>query len=127
MILPPEALPLITALAPAFTQPTYRRFITLLLAAVLTTGRRTIADLLRTLGALAPGHRTDYQRVLSRAPWSALELGCALTRFLLAHLLPKGEVVLVGDDTVDGHPGKQVYGKARHRGPASSWWFSVDW
>jgi hypothetical protein len=120
MILPPEATPLITALAPAFTQPTYRRFVTLLLAAVLTTGRRTVANLLRTLGALAPGHRTDYQRVLSRAPWSALELGCALTRFLLDHLLPEGTVVLVGDDTVDGHPGKKVYGKARHRDPVRS-------
>jgi hypothetical protein len=62
MILPPEALPLLAALAPAFTRPTYRRFITLLLAAILTTGRRTVANLLRTLGGLAPGHRTDYQR-----------------------------------------------------------------
>jgi hypothetical protein len=26
-------------------------------------------------------------------------------------------VVLVGDDTVDGHPGAKVYGKARHRRP----------
>jgi hypothetical protein len=27
MILPPEAIPLITAPAPAFTQPTHRRFV----------------------------------------------------------------------------------------------------
>lgn len=59
MILPPAALPLLTELAPAFTQPTYRRFTTLLLAAVLTTGCRPLANLLRTLGGLAPGHRTD--------------------------------------------------------------------
>jgi DDE superfamily endonuclease len=127
MILPPEAFPLITALAPAFTQPTYRRFVTLLLAAVLTTGRRTVANLLRTLGALAPGHRTDYQRVLSRAPWSALEVGCGLTTFLLLHLLPEGTVVLVGDDTVDGHPGKKVYGKARHRDPVRSTHSHTAW
>ena len=127
MILPPEAIPLITALAPALTQPTYRSFVTLLLAAASSTGRSTVANLLRTLGGLVPDHRNHYQLVLSRAPWSALELGCALSGFLLLHLLPRGTVVLVGDDTVDGHPGKQVYGKARHRGPASSWWFSVDW
>lgn len=72
MILPPEAVLLLAALAPAFTQPTCRRFSTLLVAIVLTTGRRTVANLLRTLGGLAPGHRTDYQRVLTRAPWSAL-------------------------------------------------------
>jgi hypothetical protein len=127
MILPPEAVPLITAFAPTFTQPTYRRFLTLLLASILTTGRRTVANLLRTLGALAPGHRTDYQRVLSRAPWSALELGCALARFLLDHLLPDGLVVLVGDDTVDGHPGKKVYGKARHRDPVRSTHSHTAW
>jgi hypothetical protein len=120
MILPPLAAPLLAALTPAFTEPTARRFATLLAAAVLTTGRRTVANLLRTIGPLAGGHRTSYQRVLSRAPWSTAAVGCALAAFLLRHLLPDGPVVLVGDDTVDGHPGRRVYGKARHRDPVRS-------
>jgi hypothetical protein len=120
MILPSEALPLLAALAPAFTRPTFRRFTLLLAAAILTQGRHTVANLLRTLGGLAPGHRTDYQRVLSRAPWSGLRLGCALARFIVDRLCPAGPVVLVGDDTVDGHPGRHVYGKARHRDPVRS-------
>lgn len=115
MILPPEARPLVAAFVFSFTNPTYQRFSTLLVGALLTTGRRTVANLLRTLRHLAPGHRTDYQRVLSRAPWSGLELGCALMRLVLDRLVPDGPVVLVGDDTVDGHKGKHVYGKARHR------------
>lgn len=115
MILPSEAIPLFQVLAPHFTNPTYHRFATLLIAATVTTGRRTIANLLRTLRHLAVGHRTDYQRVLSRAPWSGLELGCALTHFILDHWVADGPVMLVGDDTVDGHPGPKVYGKARHR------------
>jgi DDE superfamily endonuclease len=127
MILPAEALPVLDALAPAFTEPTFRRFSTLLVAAILTTGRRTVANLLRTLGGLAPGHRTDSQRVLSRAPWSALDLGCALAGFILRHLVPDGPVVLVGDDTVDGHPGKEVYGKARHRDPVRSTHSHTAW
>jgi hypothetical protein len=52
MIVPHEAIPLITALAPVFTQPTHQRFVTLPLAAVLTTGRRTVANLLPTLNRL---------------------------------------------------------------------------
>ena len=120
MILPPEALPLLEAFAPAFTRPTFQRFRLLLVAAILTPGRRTVANLLRTLGHLVPGHRTDYQRVLSRAPWSGLRLGCMLARFLLTQLTPDGPVLLVGDDTVDGHPGRHVYGKARHRDPVRS-------
>jgi hypothetical protein len=127
MILPPEALPLLAELVPAFTRPTSRRFVTLLLAAIVTTGRRTVANLLRTLAGLAPGHRTAYQRVLSRAPWSALDLGCALAGFLLRHLVTEATVVLVGDDTVDGHPGKRVYGKARHRDPVRSTHSHTAW
>jgi hypothetical protein len=102
------------------TGPTYQRLSTLLVGAILTTGRRTVANLLRTLRHLAPGHRTDYQRVFSRAPWSGLTLGCALMRFVLDHLIPDGPVMRVGDDTVDGHKGKTVYGKARHRDPVRS-------
>src|SRR3954466_2491215 len=102
MILPPEAHPLTQSLVFTFTSPTYQRLSTLLVGALLTTGRRTVANLLRTLRHLAPGHRTTYQRVLSRAPWSGLALGCALVRFLLERLVPDGPVHLVGDDTVDG-------------------------
>jgi hypothetical protein len=115
MTLRNETHPLLFTLASAFTTPTFQRFTTLMAAASLTTGRRTIANLLRTRGALATGHPTSYQRVLSQAQWSGLQLGGLLTRLLLQHLLPQGVVRLVGDDTVDGHKGKKVYGKARHR------------
>jgi len=120
MILPPEAHDLVQVLALHFTSPTYQRASTLLVGALLTTGRRTVANLLRTLRHLAPGHRTDYQRVLSRAPWSGLRLGCALVRFLIDRFIPEGPVKVVGDDTVDGHKGPKVYGKARHRDPVRS-------
>jgi hypothetical protein len=96
-------------------------------AAVLTSGRRTIANLLRTLGPLVQGHPTTYQRVFSAASWSGLHLGLRLTGFLLAHVLPDGVVHLVGDDTVDGHKGKKVYGKARHRDPVRSTHTYTTW
>jgi hypothetical protein len=118
--LPPEAEPLLRALAPAFTAPTFRRFALLTLAALLTVGRHTVANLLRTVRGLAVGDKTSYQRVLSQAHWSGLRLACLLTRFLLRRLLPAGVVPLVGDDTVDGHKGQKVYGKARHRDPVRS-------
>jgi hypothetical protein len=116
MILPNQAQPLLFARAAAFTTPTFHRFTTLMAAAILTNGRRTVANLLRTLQGLASGHRTSYQRLLSAAQWSGLQRACLLTRFLLQQLLPQGVVRLVGDDTVDGHKGKKVHGKARHRG-----------
>ncbi len=118
--LPPEAAPVLLALQPAFTRPTWNRFALLLASAVLTTGRRTVANLLRTAGPLATGHKTSFQRVLSAASWSGVRLACLLTGFVLARLVPEGVVTLVGDDTVDGHPGRKVYGKARHRDPVRS-------
>ena len=120
MILPAEARPLLDALSPAFTRPTFSRFVTLLGSAILTTGRRTVANLLRTAAPLARGHVTTYQRVLSSAEWSALRLARQLGRVVLALVPADRPVILVGDDTVDGHPGRRVYGKARHRDPVRS-------
>ena len=113
--LPAAALPLLHEFAPRFTQPTWRHARVLLFAAILTTGRHTVANLMRTAGALADAHPSTYQRVLSQARWSGLRLAAALGRFVLRHLVPAGPVPLVGDDTVTEHRGKRVYGKARHR------------
>jgi DDE superfamily endonuclease len=78
-ILPDESLSLLVSLAPVFTQPTYQRFLVLLGAAILTTGRRNVANLLRTAASLAPGHVSSYRRVFSKAHWSMIRLACALT------------------------------------------------
>lgn len=120
MIVPDEALPILQAIAPAFTRPTFARFTLLMGAALLCTGRRTIANLLRVTAPLANGHVTSYQRVFSSASWSAMHLACRLCRLVVALLPPDRPIVLAGDDTVDGHPGRRVYGKARHRDPVRS-------
>jgi hypothetical protein len=120
MILPHEASAVLLPFAPAFTAPTFDRFVLLALSALLTTGRRSVANLLRTVGGLARGHRTSYQRVLSCARCSALRLACLLCRRVLRLVPADRPVLLVGDDTVDGHKGKHVWGKARHRDPVRS-------
>src|SRR5512135_3878657 len=77
-LLPGAARPLLHAFAGACTPPTFKRFVTLMLGAVLTTGRRTITNLLRAVGGLAPGHPSSYHRVFSRRRWSLWTLGHAL-------------------------------------------------
>jgi hypothetical protein len=42
MRLPDFAVPVLSMLQPAFTMPTYHRFLVLWLRAILTTGRQTI-------------------------------------------------------------------------------------
>jgi DDE superfamily endonuclease len=118
--IPGDALPILALFAPAFNQPTFARAQLLAVATILTTGRRTVSNLLRTLGHLAGGAPSSYHRVLSEARWSGLRLAALLARFALRRFWPAGVVTLVGDDTVSAHPGRKVYGKARHRDPVRS-------
>jgi hypothetical protein len=90
------------------------------LATILTVGARTVCNLLRTLGALAPGHPSSYHRVFSRRRWSSWRLARALAGWVLDHLVPEGPVHLAGDDTVEEHPGDKVFGKGCHRDPVRS-------
>jgi hypothetical protein len=115
MPVPACEMPVLTMFRSAFSAPTYRRFLVLTLAAVLTTGRRTIVNLLRTVRSQAPGHMSTYHRVFSRRRWSAWALARALITCLLDHVVPPGPVLLAGDNTVTEHPGPHVFGKGRHR------------
>jgi DDE superfamily endonuclease len=98
-----------------FTRPTYQRFVVLVLAALVTLGSHTVVNLLRTVGELAPGHPSSYHRVFSRGRWSSWHLARRLAQWVIEHFVPEGRIHLVGDDTVDEHRGKKVFGKARHR------------
>jgi hypothetical protein len=120
LTLPEFAQPVLSLFAPAFCCPTYQRFLVLLLAAVLTTGRRTIANLLRTAAGLAKGDASSFHRVLSKRRWSTLVLARILIRFILDYWAPDGPVLVAGDDTVDEHRGAKVYGKGCHRDPVRS-------
>jgi hypothetical protein len=113
--IPKTAQPLLNEMAAAFTGPTFQRFAILVFAAILTVGRQTILNLLRTVTALAPGHPSSYHRVFSKRRWSNWNLARILIGFILKHWIPEGVVSLAGDDTVAEHRGKKVYGKACHR------------
>jgi DDE superfamily endonuclease len=120
LTIPEFAQPVLGLFAPAFYDPTYQRFLVLLLAAILTTGRRTVSNLLRTAAGLARGDASSFHRVLSKRRWSTLALARLLTRFILEHWVPDGPVLVAGDDTVDEHRGAKVYGKGCHRDPVRS-------
>jgi hypothetical protein len=115
MNIPACTMPLLSMLRPTFSTPTYHRFLVLLFAAILTTGRRTVTNLLRTVRFQVQGHISSYHRVFSQRRWSAWALSRTVITFLLDHVVPPGPVLLAGDDTVTEHPGPKVFGKGRHR------------
>jgi DDE superfamily endonuclease len=117
---PDFAQPVLSSFAPVFYHPTYQRVLVLLLAAILTTGRRTVSNLLRTAAGLAQGDASSFHRVLSKRRWSSRQLARILARFILDHWVPEGPVYLAGDDTGDEHRGAKVSGKGCHRDPVRS-------
>jgi hypothetical protein len=118
--LPGPAQRFIDWLLRPFTRPTALRLALLLCAALLTVGNHTALNLLRTLGPLVPGDSSSYRRVFSRRRWSSWRLARQLATWGVRHLVPDGPIRLAGDDTVDEHRGKHVYGKGRHRDPVRS-------
>ena len=119
LVLPQEAA-LLERFAPAFTDPTYRRFLVLCVGAIVTMGRRSVSRILWSVGCLSEGHPSSYHRFFSKAVWSAWPL----SRVLAAAVLElAGKVVEIdADDTVDQHRGKKVYGKGCHRDAVRSSW-----
>src|SRR3954468_6606584 len=120
LLIPSFARPLLDQFAPVFLQPTCQRFLVLLVAAILTTGRRTVSNLLRTVPGLAPGDPSSYHRVLSKRRWSPLRLARLLAGVILDHFVADGPVSLAGDDTVAQRRGAKGHGKGCHRDPVRS-------
>jgi hypothetical protein len=114
-LMPPSLRAFFAIFAPCFTRPTLLRFTLLAVATILTLGCRTVANVLRTVGFLAPGDPSAYRRVFSKRTWSAWRLSRALLGWILDHLVEPGPVHIAADDTVSEHPGDKVYGKGCHR------------
>ena len=112
--LPSAAEPLIMKFSIAFTQPTFKRILLLLVGGILTVGRHTITAVLRTMGPLVPGHFSSYHRLFSRAVWSLWPLGRVLATAILHCLARDERILVVVDDTTAQHRGKDVYGKGCH-------------
>jgi hypothetical protein len=122
-------MPVLTRFRPAVSTPPYQRFCLLVRAAVLTTGRRTVTNFLRTGRGKTPGPMSADHRVCSQRRWSAWGLARRLITCLLDHVVPPGPVLLAGDATVTEPPGPRVCGQGRqrdggrspHRYTASRW------
>ena len=115
MRLPDVAVPVLPLLQPTFSPPTSPRFLVRWLGAILTTGRRTITNICRTVPPDAQSHVASDHRVLSPRRWSAWKLARRLLTCLLTYRGSMGPVLLAGDETVAERPAPHVFGKGRHR------------
>lgn len=113
---PPKFKPLLHELSSSFSRSqTAERVILFFTTAILITGNKTVSSVVRLLSIMQPVNPSTYHRLFSHRKWCMKRLAFIITRFVLDRFVSEGIVKICGDETVDGHRGKNVYGKARHR------------
>ena len=118
--LPARFAALILSFAPLFRYCSWQHAETLLIAAILAPGKRTVTSLLRIMGLSQERRFVNYHRVLNRARWSERDAACILLRLLLAAFVPSGPVLLGIDDTIERRRGKRIKAKGIYRDPVRS-------
>ena len=111
--LPPEFLATIIEFQPLFSNPVFQQVKIMLLGAILTPGKRTVASVLRIMGLSQEKNYHKYHRVLSRARWSPRKAARCLLLQLLSRFAPDPEAPLVFglDDTIERRRGKKIKAK----------------
>ncbi len=94
---------------------TARRLILFFAAAILVAGNKTVSNVLRLLELIEPLNHSTFHRLFSYRNWCSHRFAKVIAQFVVDRFCKKGTIRIVGDETVDGHRGKRVYGKARHR------------
>jgi len=116
LCVPHQFKPLLARLSSATARPqTARRLILFFAAAILVIGDRTVPGVLRLLDLITRVNPSTFHRLFSHRKWSSRRFAEIIAGFVIDRIYSEGTIRLVGDETVDGHRGKKVHGKARHR------------
>lgn len=110
---------ILDSFACCFTRPSFENFVALVSGWILCPGRHCLSRVIQVAGG--PGsakHFATLYRFLSRARWSADDLGRVLFRLLL-RWLPR-DVEAIVDDTLCRHGGPRIFGAAMHHDGAAS-------
>lgn len=114
---------LLTEFQGCFTKPSFELFKALAIGWLVTPGRKTITNIVRTMGNTAPKSHDAYQNFFSENKWTTKAISEKLFALLLVKLLPTGVIRLGGDDTLSKHFGRKIFGIGIFRDPVRS----TDW
>lgn len=112
--LPPPILSTIAIFAPLFSKPVYKNVFLLYVGHILTKGRRTIADLLRTLNLHDCQNFSKFHWVLSKAKWSSLKASEILFTQIINVFSPE-EIIVPIDTHIERRKGEKIKGLGRQR------------
>ena len=109
LTLPEAIVPILLPFATLFRGPTWLKAQILLIGAILSPGRRTVASALRVMGLSGDRNYARYHHVLNRAAWSPLQVSQVLLRMLLQRLdRGEGPLVFGMDETLERRRGTQI-------------------
>ena len=103
-----------------FTAPSWQTALVLVLGAILSPGRRTVAATLRVLGLEADPRFTTFHRLLNRNRWNARRLARCLLHLLIARFVPDGPIIVGLDDTLERRWGPKIKARGIYRDPVRS-------
>jgi hypothetical protein len=121
MFLPSEIISVIAHFAPAFTRPSYRKAVVLLVGTILARGRRTVTAALRSAGLQQHKQWAKYHHLLNRASWSGLTVSRLLLQLAVRSLVASGATVdLVADETLERRWGRKISKRGHWRDSLAS-------
>ena len=118
--LPLTIIASLSVFAPLFSYPVFTHVQVLVVGAILTPGRRTVTNIVRTMGLQHHRHFQNYHRVLNRARWSSCKAAQTLLTLLVQCFAPHGVLVLGLDETLERRQGHKLAAKGIYRDAARS-------
>jgi hypothetical protein len=118
--LPTQILNILALFSPLFSRSVYKNVVTLFAGHILTKGRRTIADILRTLDLKNLKNFSKFHWIFSGAKWVACKAAGILLLEIIRVFLPNEEIVIPIDTTIERRKGEKIKGLGRQRDPVRS-------
>lgn len=104
----------------AFSSPTWRLVLVLVMGALLAPGKRTVSACLRVTGRAMCETFSSYHQVLNRARWNPRDLARRLMLLLVARFAGPGPLVIGLDDTIERRWGARINARGIYRDPVRS-------
>ena len=105
---------------PAFTRPTFERFVALMRGWLLTQQAGAVTSALLGAGLAGRAHHAAFHRVFAEAAWDVDEVGTELLKWIVRTCATRSSLQLAIDDTVVRKKGPMVFGLGTYLDPVRS-------
>lgn len=113
--LPEAIISLLAAFEACFTKPSWQYAQTLLIGAILCTGKRTVTSCLRVMGLSNEPHYDRYHSFLSKSKFSEFQLVKILLGLLIVMLPHNCPILIAMDETIERRKGSKIKAKGCYR------------